>query len=164
MKLLIALTAGTFLALASATAAFATSPHFISASAQLSGTNLVVSFKEAGLGNNVLIHEVASADATAMYACINGGGNHPQAANKETVHGPVTASGDFPSGKNGNIVGSLTIAPVGPGDFSCPPDQTLVLGKVLYENVAITDTTNGVTQAISGSFCVSTLNLPGFGC
>jgi hypothetical protein len=32
--------------------ALAVSPHFVSASATLSGTNLSVSFKEAGLGTN----------------------------------------------------------------------------------------------------------------
>ena len=63
---------------------FAQSPHFLSA-------------KEAGLGNNALISYTASADATATYACINGGGNHPKATNKETVSGLVSASGTFSS-------------------------------------------------------------------
>jgi hypothetical protein len=94
-------------------AAFADSPHFISASA--SGPNsagqLTVSFKEAGLGNNQLITYLASADATATYACINGGGNHPKASNKETVSGPVSATGTFSSGKNGTISQSLTLNP-----------------------------------------------------
>jgi len=36
-----------------------------------------LSAKEVGLGNNALISYTASADATATYACINGGGNHP---------------------------------------------------------------------------------------
>jgi hypothetical protein len=43
--------------------------------------------KEAGLGDNQLVDYVASADASATYACINGGGKHPQAQNKETVNG-----------------------------------------------------------------------------
>jgi hypothetical protein len=100
---------------------FAQSPHFLSASASGpdSDGNLVVSFKEAGLGNNALISYTASADATATYACINGGGNHPKATNKETVSGPVSASGTFSSGKNGSINQSLTIGPPSPGSFSC---------------------------------------------
>lgn len=143
--------------------ALADSPHFISASA--SGPNsagqLIVSFKESGLGNNQLITYVASADATATYACINGGGNHPQASNKETVSGPVSASGTFSSGKNGTISQSLTLNPPSAGSFSCPSGQRLVLAFVSYTNVAITDTTNSVTESIPGTF--SACLFPGVG-
>jgi hypothetical protein len=134
--------------------ALAQSPHFISASANGpdSDGNLLVSFKEAGLGNNALINYTASADATATYACINGGGNHPKATNKETVSGPVTASGTFSSGKNGSISQSLTLEPPSPGSFSCPSGQTLVLADVSYTNVSIADTTNGITEDIPGTF------------
>ncbi len=134
--------------------AFASSPHFINASAafQGSGPNLVVSFKEAGLGDNQLIDYTASADATAVYACINGGGNHPKASNKETVSGPVLASGSFSSGKNGTVSASLTLSPPSQGDFSCPSGQQLVLASVSYTDVAIADTTNGVSESIAGTF------------
>jgi hypothetical protein len=134
--------------------ALAQSPHFLSAGA--SGPNsdgqLTVSWKEAGLGNNALINYTASADATATYACINGGGNHPKATNKATVSGPVSASGTFSSGKNGSITASLTIDPPSPGDFSCPSGQRLVLADVSYTNVAITDTTNNISASIPGTF------------
>ncbi len=140
--------------LASVTPVYAQSPHFISASASgpNSSGNLVVSFKEAGLGNNVLITYAATADATATYACINGGGKHPKASNKETVSGPVSATGTFSSGKNGTISQSLTLSPPSAGSFSCPSGQTLVLAFVSYTNVAITDTTNGITEPIPGTF------------
>ncbi len=142
------------------TAAVAANPHFIRASASLNNAgNLVVSWKEAGLGDNQLIDYVASADATGFYACINGGGNHPQAANKEAFEGPVSASGTFSSGKNGQITASLTITPP-PSPLSCPPGQRLVLACVTYSNVAITDTTNGVTESISGSFSKTFFALP----
>jgi len=143
---------GVALVLLSASTAFATSPHFTSAKATLSGTDLVVSFKEVGLGNNQNISYVASAAATADYACYNNGGNHPQATNKETVSGPVSAAGTFDSGKNGSISASLTISPPGPGAFSCPAGQALRLDSVTYTNVAITDTTNNVSTAIPGTF------------
>ncbi|HBY92561.1 MAG: hypothetical protein M5U01_31900 [Ardenticatenaceae bacterium] len=134
-------------------AALAANPHFINASANLDQNgNLVVSWKEAGLGDNQLIDYTASADATATYACINGGGKHPQATNKETVSGPVSASGTFSSGKNGQITASLTVPPPDKGDFSCPPGQRLVLASVSYTNVSITDTTNGITEPIPGTF------------
>jgi hypothetical protein len=136
------------------TTAFAAAPHFISASAAFagSGPNLDVSFKEAGLGDNLLITYVATADGTAVYACINGGGNHPKASNKETVSGPVSATGTFSSGKNGTISQSLTLHPPSKGNFSCPSGQKLVIAFVSYSNVAITDTTNHVTESIPGTF------------
>ncbi len=133
--------------------AFAASPHFLSASAAVDNSgNLVVSWKEAGLGNNVIIAYLASADATADYGCINGGGNHPKASNKQTVSGPVSAPGEFSSGKNGAINGSLTVAPPPAGSFSCPSGQTLVLADVAYTNVSITDTTNVIYEPIPGTF------------
>jgi len=125
-----------------------TSPHFISASATLSGANVVVSFKEAGLGNNQLITYEATATATATYLCINNGGNHPQAANKETVSGPVSATGTFSSGKNGQVTASLTLTPPDAGDFHCPPGQKMVLAQVTYTNITLTDTTDNVTTSV----------------
>jgi len=136
-----------------APAAWADSPHFITASASFGTADaLVVQFKEAGLGDNQNINYVASADATAGYACINGGGKHPKATNKATVSGPVSAQGTFSSGKNGQISDSLTLHAPGPGSFSCPPGQQLVLASVSYSNVAIKDTTNNVSDSISGTF------------
>ena len=151
-RFVIALLLAMLMLVLAVSAAFATSPHFISASFQGSGPNLNVSFKESGLGNNALITYVASADATATYACINGGGNHPKAANKETVSGPVSATGTFSSGKNGTISQSLTLIPPSAGGFSCPSGQRLVLAFVSYSYVAISDTTNGVTESIPGTF------------
>ena len=158
MRLLRRFGSACFLAIAllalTVSTAFAASPHFISASAAFagSGANLNVSFKEAGLGDNLLITYVASADGTAVYACINGGGNHPKATNKETVSGPVSAMGTFSSGKNGTISQTLTLHPPSAGAFSCPSGQNLVLAFVSYSHVAITDTTNGVTAPIAGTF------------
>jgi hypothetical protein len=136
-------------------AAFAVNPHFVSASASVNPDgSLTVSFKEAGLGDNQLIDYRATADASATYVCVNNGGGHPSATNKTTVSGPVSKTGTFNSGKNGNITASLTLSPPpapAPGDFSCPSGQTLQLAKVSYTNVAITDTTNGITASIPGA-------------
>jgi len=138
--------------LAIASPAVAVSPHFINASAQLSGTNLVVSFKEAGLGTNQLITYTARADSTVTYVCVNRGGANPSASNKTTISGPVSATGTFSSGKNGNVTASLTLNPPGPGSFSCPRGQSLEIAQVTYTNVSITDTTNGITEPIPGTF------------
>lgn len=126
--------------------------HFITGpSATLSGGDLVVSWKEAGLGNNVTANYTAAADGTAVYACINGGGNHPSATNKETVNGPVSANGTFTSGKNGNIIGSLTVEPPGPGTFTCPSGQTFTLAFVSYSSITLTDNTFSDTAAATPS-------------
>lgn len=132
--------------------AFADSPHFVRASASLNANGtLTVSFKEAGLGTNQLITYVASADATATYVCVNKGGGNPSASNKTTVSGPVSATGTFSSGKNGSVTAQLTLSPP-PSNISCPPGQSLQLASVSYTNVAVTDTTNGITEPVPGTF------------
>ena len=110
-----------------------------------------------GLGTNQLITYVASADASATYVCVNNGGGNPSASNKTTVSGPVSATGTFSSGKNGSVNGSLTLTPPGPGGFSCPPGQTQAIAQVTYTNVAITDSTNGITEPIDGTFSTGCL-------
>lgn len=148
-----------FFALAIMTpAAIASSPHFINASACVnSAGDLVASFKEAGLGDEVVDIEL-SASATATYACINGGGKHPKAANKETVSSEVSATAPF-TPHNGQITGTLTIAPPGPGSFSCPQGQTLVLASVSYTNVQLTDTTDNISASIPGTFSKILVNI-----
>jgi hypothetical protein len=118
--------------------ALAGSPHFVDSTvtAARSGDSLVVSGKEAGLGDESQVHIVVS--ATAL--CINGGGNHPKAANKTSVN----AAGDFPV-QNGKANFSLTLT----ATFQppCSPPMT-----VEYTNVTVSDTTNGVTQRLPGTF------------
>ena len=145
----------------SVSAAFADSPHFISASASVDNAgNLVATFKEAGLGTTVKTETITlSADASATYACINGGGNHPKATNKETKSGPVSGSGAFPV-RNGQTTGSISVGPPGPGDFSCPNGQKLVLVLVSYTNVTLTGLA-GDTANIPGTF--SRCLFPGVG-
>jgi hypothetical protein len=141
--------------------ALADSPHFNRASATLDNNtgNLVVSFKESGLGTNQLITYTANASGTAEYQCFNNGGKHPKAGNKTTVNGPVSATGTFDSGKNGSVNGTLTLMPPSQGAFSCPAGQTLYLQSVSYTNVSVTDTTNTVTAAIPGTFDSGTLHI-----
>jgi hypothetical protein len=152
LRTVVVATAALVVMLATAAVAFAVSPHFVRADADVSGANLVVSFKEAGLGTNQQITYVANADATATYVCVNRGGANPSASNKTTVSGPVSATGTFSSGKNGQVTASLTLNPPAPGGFSCPPGQSLEIAQVVYTNVSITDTTNGITEPIPGTF------------
>jgi hypothetical protein len=135
-----------------ASAALAANPHFIRAAA--SGPdgmgNLAVSFKIAGLGDTVTTQVTATADATAVYACMNNGGNFPADPKKQEVSGPVSASGQFTSGKNGQIVGTLTLSPPAT-TLDCPPGQHCVLVSVTYTNVQVSEASAGA-QAIPGIF------------
>jgi hypothetical protein len=135
-------------ALLFATPAQAVAAKFFSATASVTSTGaLTVSFDERGLGNGD-IHYTLTADASAVYACINGGGKHPNAANKETVNGDVTAGGTFQS-KNGRVTASLTADPIGAGGFTCPSGQRLVLASISYTNIVLADTTNGTATNVA---------------
>jgi hypothetical protein len=138
---------------------YADSPHFISASASIDEAgNLVCSFKEAGLGTTLQTEAVTcSADATAVYACINGGDKHPKAANKETVSGPVSGGGAFPV-RNGQTTGSITVAPPEAGTFSCPSGQRLVLASVSYTSIVLAGSA-GDTANVPGTLSTTLINL-----
>jgi hypothetical protein len=146
MKRRIAVVALVFTAVALiAQQALAQNEHFIRASGSVNNDgSLTVNFKEAGLGTNQLIDYTLTADATATYVCVNRGGANPSAQNKTTVSGPVSATGTFSSGKNGQVTESLTVNPP-PSDISCPPGQSLELASVTYTNVTLTDTTNNIS-------------------
>jgi hypothetical protein len=142
LRLIVASAVAVIAALAFTSIAAAQNPHFIRASSGLTNSGaLTATFKIAGLGDNETISVTLSAQATAQYACFNRGGNHPEATNKETVSGPVSATGLFTSGQNGQVNGSLTAGPPSPGDFSCPPGQNLVLTFVQYTGVTLTAVT-----------------------
>jgi hypothetical protein len=131
--------------------ALADNPHFVNASATFDKNtgNLLVSFKIAGLGTNVTTTVMTSGDATAEYACQNRGGNFPTDPKKQTVNGPVSASGEFTSGKNGSINGSLLLTPP-PTTLTCPGNQRVVLASVTYTNVQISEPNAGTV--VLGTF------------
>jgi hypothetical protein len=130
--------------MAFAGSALAQAPKFHSVDSAVNNDGaLVVSWDERGLGNGDVDYTL-TADATAVYACINKGGNHPEAANKETINSEVSAEGSFEP-RNGRIQASLTAEPPSAGSFTCPNGQRLVLASVAYTNIVLTDTTNGVT-------------------
>lgn len=116
-------------------AAVAGSPHFVSVSAERSGNSLTVSGKEAGLGNETQVH----IEVRATAECVNGGGKHPKAVNKESI----SAEGDFPV-QNGKADFSLTLT----ASFSpeCSPPMT-----VRFSNVVVEDTEHGVLKQL-GTF------------
>jgi hypothetical protein len=117
--------------------AWAGSPHFINSAFEVTrdDNTLTVSGKEAGLGDEDQIHVVLS--ATAL--CINPGGHHPQAVNKESV----SAEGDFPV-QNGKA--NFTLSVTATFQPECSPPMT-----VRFVNVTVTDTTNGISKNL-GTF------------
>ena len=92
--------------------------------------------KEAGLGNEAQVDIRISAEA----ACLNPGGNFPDAANKATF----TAAGTFPV-QNGKALFSLTLTAT--FQPKCSPPMSVVFG-----DVTVTDVTNGVSTTIAGPF------------
>jgi hypothetical protein len=150
-RILFVLTLPLFLAgvvMASAPAALADSPHFIRATGTVNADgSLTVNFKEAGLGTNQNINYLLSGEGTAIYVCVNRGGANPSASNKTAVAGPVSASGTFSSGKNGQVTASLTVQPPFQ-DIGCPPGQSQELASVTYTGMTLTDTTNNVSISL----------------
>ena len=146
------------LALTVAAPALAANPHFIKASASGPTTagDLKVNFKLAGLGANETVTIEASADATAVSACRNNGGNFPSDPKKTSTSGRVTASGAFTSGKNGSITGSLTLSPPAT-PLTCPGGQKVILVSVSYTNVQVSG--GGDTENISGTFAKTYYNI-----
>lgn len=133
-----------------APASAAGAPKFHSATSSVNNSGaLVVNFDERGLGNEN-VHYVLTANASALFACINGGKKHPQAANKETFNSEVSGNATLEP-KNGRIVDSISAGPPSAGGFSCPPGQRLVLASVTYTNVLLTDTTNGVSTSVANA-------------
>jgi hypothetical protein len=127
----------------------ADSPHFIRATASLDRVgDLVVAWKEAGLGANQAITYTASANASATYQCVNHGGQCPSASNKQDVAGPVSSTGTFSSGKNGQITASLVVEPPAT-TLVCPGNQIVALAQVAYSDIALSDDTTPITAAVA---------------
>lgn len=115
---------------------------------------LSVFIDEAGVGQQTVNYSLAWT-GTADYGCINGGGNHPQASNKETISsGDSTTFSESPI--NGRVKATVTVdgTPPPATGFSCPNGQRLVLADVSY-TATLTDTTNhdvSITFTVSRTF------------
>lgn len=122
-------------------------PHFIGNQTSVtvdSDFNLVAEFKEAGLSSGSIVTIALSADLEATYQCINGGGNNPSDPKKTTISTTVEAQGTFPVGKNGQLSGSLELAPpAASAVLSCPGGQTATLTAGTWSDVRLDDMTSG---------------------
>lgn len=120
-----------------APSAVAASPHFVGdPTVTRSGNTLTVSGKEAGLGNQ----QTVNITVTATASCINPGGKGPKAENKTDVAG----GGQFPV-QNGKANYSVTLTAT--FQPSCSPPMTVV-----FSNVVVTDTGNGISTTVPGTF------------
>jgi len=129
--LLFAIVASMTMAVA-APSVFAGSPHFVSVSATRSGDSLIISGKEAGLGSETQVH----IEVTATAECVNGGGKHPKAVNKESV----SAEGDFPV-QNGKALFELTLTASFQPDCSPPM-------SVRFSDVVVRDTEHNISKRL----------------
>jgi hypothetical protein len=126
--------------------ALASGAHFIGHATYVSsaGTTLTVQFKEAGLESGSVETVQVSAHLDQTVQCINGGGTNPNDPKKTTISSDVSNSGTFTAGKNGNLVGSLSVsAPAAASVLSCPPGQTATTTELVWSNVSIDDLTSG---------------------
>lgn len=123
--------------------------HFFSATGSVASNGaLQVSWDEAGVGNATVDYTL-TANASALYACINGGGNHPKAANKQSVNGPLSSPkvGFNPTNGRVTVTNAISVGPL-PSSLVCPSGQTFVLACVKYTNIVLTDVTNNVSASI----------------
>jgi hypothetical protein len=144
--------------------------HFFSASSAVKTTDpakgaLLLSWDEAGVGQSQVNYSLAINSESAIYACFNGGGNHPQAANKVGPTGPINTSLGAFSPINGRVIVTNFQVPGTPlaSSFACPPGQTRRTVQVTYSLGDLTDTTNHVSISLApGPGCVSfdTVNFP----
>lgn len=143
----------------SAAPAIAGNAHFIAnhTSASASGTSLLVKFKEAGLESGSVETVQVSAHLDATYQCVNKGNHNPNDPKKTTISSDVSESGQFTAGKNGNLVGSLSLsAPAAATVLDCPNGQKATLTVVTWSDISIADLTSGAHLELAGTFSAGT--------
>jgi hypothetical protein len=149
-KILLVLATTVAFGLIAQSASATSGAHFFSASGSVADNGaLQVSWDEAGVGNATVNYRL-SAQSSATYACINGGGNHPKASNKQSVNGPLSSpnTGFKPQNGRVTVTNGLSVGPL-PSTLVCPSGQTFVLACVSYTNITLTDTTNNVATNIA---------------
>lgn len=133
--------------------AIGTGAHFLyAASAVDAAGDLVINFKEAGLGNiDESVPIRVTGDATATYQWYNHGGNKPQ-GEPFSVHLTIDVTQTFPV-RNGEVTGTIIISPPpAPSDFLTHPhaDNWVAEFTASYTNIALTSyqgTTETATTA-----------------
>src|SRR5690349_18406483 len=134
------------------TAAPGGKPHFLRApSASLGSPKVIVNWSEVGLGNTGNgITYVASATAGARYQCVKRGHVCPKPGAKEELLSNVHVSGTFSVDKNGRISDTLVI-PAPQGTLVCPYGQYVSVASVVFTDIKLKDTSNGVSSPANPS-------------
>ena len=104
---------------------------------------LAITFEEAGVDQNPVSYTL-DWGSRATYACLNGG---------TTTTVSASASMSLLQGAVNHRVRSSFLAlntPPGPGSFTCPSGETLVLASVGYK-ATLTDTSNNVSVDLSAA-------------
>jgi hypothetical protein len=111
--------------------ALAGSPHFVDDQTTFTaaGNTLTVTFKEAGLGDELQVDYLLE----ATFQCVNPGGNDPQAGNKQSFSTAQT----LPV-QNGRVSGSLSVTAV--LQPKCEPPMVVVV-----RSATLTDVTNNIS-------------------
>jgi hypothetical protein len=149
------------MAFGAGTASATSGAHFFSATGSVADNGaLQVSWDESGVGQST-VNYTLSTQASALYACLNGGGNHPKAANKQAVNGPLSSpsTGFNPTNGRVKVTNGISVGPL-QSSLNCPSGQTFVLACVSYTGITLTDTTNGVTANIA-DVSRTFVNIPG---
>jgi hypothetical protein len=127
-----------------ATTVQAGSAHFLKASASVDPKTgeYCVTFKEAGLGNTAITYVLQAGTEQFTFQCFTKSNNTPQGdPNGQTFSDASTSTTILPH--NGQVTGTLCLDPQ-QGTADCQGGGlVLKLTAVDYENVTLTDTTNG---------------------
>lgn len=119
--------------------ALAVSAHFNYANVtSVTSNTITVAFKESGLGHS---QNTVNITLTGTAECVNGGGKHPKASNKESF----SASGTF-NVSNGKATGTLTASAA---SISPPCSPPMVIA---WTDLVVTDTTFSDSISIPGTF------------
>lgn len=118
-------------AVATAPAALADSPHYVSGpTASVQDNSLIVSWKAAGLGNTVTSADFnLSGTVTTTSQCFTKSGNPVNGVPKSETNN-VNQTGTFPV-RNGQTTGSFTVSPL--STLTCTGNQNVVIQSVHFD-------------------------------
>jgi hypothetical protein len=137
----------------SSAVALAAMTTFSNVSGTMNGTSLVVSFTESGLQPNDTTRYILTGNVSALYACVNRGGNFPKAANKRTtVNAEAKGISNLTANQSGVVTGTVSFTAPTAGSFSCPNGQDMVISSVTYTNVRLHDPTYSSSTSVAGTF------------
>jgi hypothetical protein len=124
----------------------AQNPHFVGdvVNQGITGTSDVVTGKVAGLGGQAWTVRV-TADATALFACRNRGGNFPADPKKQAISAEVSGTARV-TPDPGNDVFRIVLGPIGT-TLTCPGGQVVVLACIQFANKLAEIVETGRTQA-----------------